>query len=233
MDLTGRTIEQIRFDALIGRGGMGAVYRAFDLRLKRPVAVKVLRDHSRRAPEARGRFMREARLLSRLDHPGICRVYDLIPRPEGNLLVLELIEGETLRKLDAASWPLEKQLAMARDIADALASAHRQLILHRDLKPDNVMLTDGGQVKLLDFGIARPISEGQEAASPPPIDGEVALVTGASRGIGASIAATLAAAGATVIGTATSEAGAAAIPIPDGHKGRKRPPVGTKERREQ
>ncbi|MEO1365696.1 MAG: protein kinase, partial [Acidobacteriota bacterium] len=159
MDLTGRTIEQIRFEALIGRGGMGAVYRAFDLRLKRPVAVKVLRDHSRRAAEAKGRFMREARLLSRLDHPGICRVYDLIVHPEGNLLVLELIEGQTLRDVELKSWPLARQLELARDIADALATAHRQLILHRDLKPDNVMITPDGQVKLLDFGIARPIAD--------------------------------------------------------------------------
>ncbi|MEM1176748.1 MAG: serine/threonine-protein kinase [Acidobacteriota bacterium] len=157
MDLTGRTIGQIRFDSLIGRGGMGAVYRAFDLRLKRPVAVKVLRDHSRRAAEARGRFMREARLLSQLDHPGICRVYDLIVHPEGNLLVLELIEGQTLREVEPSTWPLARQLELARDIADALASAHRQLILHRDLKPDNVMIAEGGQVKLLDFGIARPL----------------------------------------------------------------------------
>ncbi|MEM6796152.1 MAG: protein kinase [Acidobacteriota bacterium] len=170
MDLSGKTLEQIRLDERIGQGGMGAVYRGFDLRLKRPVAVKVLRSKRRRTSEARGRFLREARLLSRLDHPGICRVFDLIEHPSGDLLVLELIRGHTLGELMWRADPersiglepgLERRLRLALEIADALAAAHRQLILHRDLKPDNVMVTENGQVKLLDFGIARSLYEGE------------------------------------------------------------------------
>ncbi|MEM9596148.1 MAG: protein kinase, partial [Acidobacteriota bacterium] len=164
MELTGRTLHNLRIGELLAEGGMGKVFRGFDLRLKRPVAIKALRRPMRADPVGRARFIREARLLSRLDHPGICRVYDLVEHPEADLLVLELIQGRTLfDALEAGDLDDAQKLHVAESVADAMAAAHRQLILHRDLKPQNIMLTDAGEVKVLDFGIARPLREGPAA----------------------------------------------------------------------
>src|SRR6185369_16232706 len=105
------------------------------------------------------RFLREARVLSRLDHPHICRVYDLLETAEGDFLVLELIEGRTLRQAQAEGLSTAERLRVAAEIAEALAAAHHEHVVHRDLKPDNVMVTTGGAVKVLDFGIARALGE--------------------------------------------------------------------------
>ncbi|MEL7060545.1 MAG: protein kinase [Acidobacteriota bacterium] len=157
MNFEGETVGSIRVGARIGRGGMGSVYRGVDRSLKRPVALKALAPEVRANPDMRARFIREARLLSRLDHPNICRVYDLIEHPRTDVLVLELIEGRTLREVDAEAMTLDERLAIAERVADAMAAAHREQILHRDLKPENIMLTPAGEVKVLDFGIARPV----------------------------------------------------------------------------
>jgi tetratricopeptide (TPR) repeat protein len=170
----GDRIGRIRIDGMLGAGGMGEVYRGFDERLERAVAVKVIHA-DRRVAAMRARFLREAQLLSQLDHPNICRIYDVVERPEGDCLVLELVEGRTLREhLAERRLSVDEALRIGLKIADVLAAAHARGIIHRDLKPDNVMITDGGELKVLDFGLARvaeaaaaePLADG----SAPPLD---------------------------------------------------------------
>jgi serine/threonine protein kinase len=115
------------------------------------------------------RFLREARLLSKIGHPSICQVYDLIETPEADFLVLEYVQGRTLRQLASEEeLSFERKLAIAGKIAVALAAAHREKIVHRDLKADNVMVTPEGEVKVLDFGVARSLSDPFESFVPPP-----------------------------------------------------------------
>jgi Tol biopolymer transport system component len=143
--------------APIGKGGMGDVYRARDTRLDRSVAVKTVRSDLAQSQEARARFEREARAISRLSHRHICALYD-VGHAEGiEYLVMELLEGETLANMIARGpLPIAKVLGLGVEIAGALSAAHRQGIVHRDLKPGNLMVTKGG-VKLLDFGLAKAI----------------------------------------------------------------------------
>ena len=151
--------------AAIGAGGMGEVYSARDRRLDRSVAVKTLSASIADSPDARQRFEREAKAISRLSHPHICALYDVGHEGDVEYLVMELLEGETLaRRLTKGPLPIAQVLRYGREIADALAAAHRQGIVHRDLKPGNVMLTSSG-VKLLDFGLAKATSAGG------PVDG--------------------------------------------------------------
>jgi serine/threonine-protein kinase len=156
----GSTLGNIRIDSRLGSGGMGEVYLGFDRRLERRVALKTIRPEQRLSPAVKARFLREARLLSKLGHPGICQVYDLLETSEADFLVLEYIEGKTLRQLaEEEELPLERKLRLAAKIADALAAAHREQVVHRDLKPENVMVTPAGEVKVLDFGVARSLTE--------------------------------------------------------------------------
>ena len=144
--------------APIGAGGMGEVYRARDTRLERTVAVKVLPTHLASSPESRQRFEREARTISQLSHPHICALYDVGREGETEYLVMEYLEGETLAdRLARGPLPTEQVLRFGCEIADALDKAHRQGVVHRDLKPGNVMLTKAG-VKLLDFGLAKALA---------------------------------------------------------------------------
>jgi tetratricopeptide (TPR) repeat protein/tRNA A-37 threonylcarbamoyl transferase component Bud32 len=170
----GASIGQIRIESRLGAGGMGEVYLGYDRRLERRVAVKTIRPEKRLSPRLKARFLREARLLSKIGHPAICQVYDLIETPEADFLILEYVPGVTLRKLaESGEIPLEKKLQLAVKIATALAAAHREKIVHRDLKADNIMVTPEGEVKVLDFGIARSLSEpaveGVEMLPPPPL----------------------------------------------------------------
>jgi len=139
----------------LGAGGMGEVYRAKDTRLGREVAVKVLPQHLTESPEVRARFEREARTVSSLNHPHICTLHDVGQEGTTDYLVMELVEGETLAaRLERSALAMPEVLRLGIQIADALDRAHRAGVVHRDLKPGNVMLTRLG-AKLMDFGLAR------------------------------------------------------------------------------
>src|SRR5467141_3570860 len=155
--------------APLGAGGMGEVYRARDTRLERTVAIKILPAQFSSDPVRKQRFEREAKTISSLNHPHICMLFDVGHQDGIDYLVMECVEGETLAKrLEKGALPLEQVLKIGAQIADALDKAHRSGVVHRDLKPGNVMLTTTG-AKLLDFGLAKP-------AVPPA---GVATLTGA------------------------------------------------------
>lgn len=154
-DLVGRKLGRIRICRLIARGGMGMVFEGIDELLQRPVAVKLTRAHLQLSAQARAALLEEARVLSGTGHPNICEIHDFFTEGDLDVLVLELVDGSTLRQLlDRGALDLPP-LSIAIQIADALASAHERGIAHLDLKPENVMLTRTGQVKVLDFGVAR------------------------------------------------------------------------------
>jgi serine/threonine-protein kinase len=156
---------------LIGAGGMGEVYEARDTRLDRTVAIKVLPPHVSADSERRARFEREARTIAGLNHPHICILHDVGEHhspgsePATLYLVMERLAGQTLaERLEKGPLPLRKALTVALEIADALAAAHHQDVVHRDLKPGNVMLTSSG-AKLLDFGLAKLKGHGEQAVA--------------------------------------------------------------------
>ena len=151
----GQQLGSYEITSLLGKGGMGEVYRATDTRLGRTVAIKVLPESLADDPQRRERFEREARVVSSLNHPHICTLYDIGNQDETDFMVMEFLEGETFaERLKKGPLPLEEGLRYAVEIADALDKAHRQGVTHRDLKPGNIMLTKSG-TKLLDFGLAK------------------------------------------------------------------------------
>lgn len=155
MPEAGEVLGHFRLESQLGRGGMGEVWLAYDLRLERRVAIKLLRDEQRLRPGARERMLREARALSRVEHPAICQIYEILELEDADALVLEFVEGKTL-----AAGPLEsltslEKLQIGIEIAEALSVAHRHGIVHRDLKAENIMIDSNGEVKVLDFGVAR------------------------------------------------------------------------------
>jgi serine/threonine protein kinase len=144
---------------------MGEVYRARDTRLGRDVAIKVLPPHLSANPDVRARFEREARTVSSLNHPHICTLFDVGKHGEVDYIVMELIEGETLaHRLARGALPPADVLKLGAQVADALDRSHRAGVIHRDLKPGNIMLTRSG-AKLMDFGLARPTGLGTPGAS--------------------------------------------------------------------
>src|SRR5215469_4560310 len=157
MGLTsGTKLGPYEIQSPLGAGGMGEVYLARDTRLERSVAVKILPAHFSSSPEARQRFDREAKAISRLNHPHICILHDIGFDSGVNYLVMERVEGETLAsRLQKGPLQLQQALRYGSEIADALDKAHRCGVVHRDLKPENIMLTPTGS-KLLDFGLAKP-----------------------------------------------------------------------------
>jgi serine/threonine-protein kinase len=151
------SLGHIRVLGLLGAGGLGEVFAGFDETLQRRVALKAIQRRHRLQPEARVRFLREARILSQLDHPNICRIYDYVEGEDGDFLVLELVDGENLGTAIAAGMRDPLRLEVAQQVAEALAAAHLKGVIHRDLKPQNVMVTPEGQAKVLDFGLARSL----------------------------------------------------------------------------
>src|SRR5216683_1820099 len=150
--------------AQLGAGGMGEVYRARDTRLDRSVAIKILPAQFSSDPVRKQRFEREAKTISSLNHPHICTLHDVGSQDGISYLVMECVEGETLAKrLEKGPLPLEQVLKYGMQIADALDKAHRSGVVHRDLKPGNMMLTATG-AKLLDFGLAKPAAPRTSAA---------------------------------------------------------------------
>src|SRR6266516_523814 len=144
--------------ALLGRGGMGEVYRARDTKLKREVAIKILPEEFSRDRDRVARFQREAEVLASLNHPNIAGIYDLEEAEGARFLVLEFVEGETLAdRLRRGPIPIEQALNIAKSICEALEAAHEKGITHRDLKPANIKLTPDGKVKVLDFGLAKAV----------------------------------------------------------------------------
>src|SRR6516162_10820899 len=154
----GTQLGSLEITALIGRGGMGEVYRARDAKLKRDVAIKILPDEFSRDPSRVSRFQREAEVLASLNHPNIAAIYDLQEAGGTRFLVLELVEGETLaERIQRGPIPVEEALEIGKHICEALEAAHEKGIVHRDLKPSNVKLTPDGRVKVLDFGLAKAL----------------------------------------------------------------------------
>jgi len=166
-------IGHIRFEGGLAEGGMGAVSIGFDEKLERQVALKAIR-RDRLSPRARARFLVEARLLSQLDHPNVCRIHGYLEDERGDFLILELIRGLTLREALEDGLDRGARLAIAEAVARALEAAHQKGIVHRDLKLDNVMVTDGGVAKVLDFGLAR-LETGETAEAAESEDGDGSL----------------------------------------------------------
>lgn len=164
--------------APIGAGGMGEVYKARDPRLGRLVAVKVLPEHLARHPDALARFEREAKAVAALSHPNILGIHDFATHGESPYVVMELLEGESLRaRLEQGPLPPQRAVEIAIQMAEGLAAAHEKGVVHRDLKPDNLWITKEGRIKILDFGLAKQVSvQGAGSGSMEPtaaVDGGV------------------------------------------------------------
>src|SRR6266567_2944565 len=180
----GTKLGPYEIQSALGAGGMGEVYRALDTRLDRAIAIKILPDHLSQNPEAQQRFDREARAISSLNHPNICTLYDVGHQDGTDYLVMEFLEGETLAdRLAKGPLPVSQILKYGTDICEGLERAHRSGVVHRDLKPGNIMLTKSG-AKLMDFGLAKPasvaIGAGSSSASvatlPQPLTAEGMVV---------------------------------------------------------
>src|SRR5712671_4971423 len=155
------SIAHYRIIKKLGAGGMGEVYLALDTKLDRKVAIKVLQPDSLAEENLKKRLFREAQAVAKLDHPNICAVYDVNEADSFTFIVMQYIEGETLgEKMLLDPLELSTALAIAEQAAEGLAEAHRQGILHRDIKPQNMMITPRGQLKILDFGLAKQMRLG-------------------------------------------------------------------------
>jgi serine/threonine protein kinase/tetratricopeptide (TPR) repeat protein len=174
--LVGQKVGSFEITEMIGRGGMGVVYLAHDTKLKRSVAIKSVPAKWRTDSNAGARFKREAELLASLNHPNIAVIYDIIEQDEGDCkLILEYVPGETLAEHIAREpLTLEQALSIGQQIAKAISAAHKKGVVHQDLKPGNIKITPDGQVKVLDFGLAKaPSSEGKNGESTATQPGRV------------------------------------------------------------
>src|SRR5262245_43942556 len=164
---TGSRLGPYEILAPLGAGGMGEVYRATDTKLSREVAIKVLPDSFAADPDRLARFTREAQVLASLNHPNIATIHGLEESSSVCALVMELVEGPTLAdRIAEGAIPIDEAVAIARQIAEALETAHEKGIIHRDLKPANVKVTPQGVVKVLDFGLAKALAGDAPGSDP-------------------------------------------------------------------
>jgi serine/threonine protein kinase len=165
---SGSRLAQYEIVALLGEGGMGQVYRATDTRLNREVAIKVLPPEVTADVERQQRFRQEAMLAAAFTHPNIATVHDVDAQDGATYIVMELVRGKSLRHvIREAPLDVERAMEIATGIAAGLARAHREGVIHRDLKPDNVVLTDEGVPKILDFGLGKLIGDADPEGGGP------------------------------------------------------------------
>ena len=157
--MIGSNLSQYKVTSKLGEGGMGEVWRAEDTKLGRDVALKMLPDAFAENPERLARFEREARVLASLSHPNIAGIHGLEEVDGKRFLVMELVAGETLdERIQRGPIPIEEVVRIARQIAEAVEAAHEKGVVHRDLKPANVNITPDGNIKVLDFGLAKALT---------------------------------------------------------------------------
>ena len=162
LGMIGQTVSHYRIVSKLGGGGMGVVYDAVDTRLGRHVALKFIPDTLANDPKSLNRFLLEARAASQLNHPGICTIHDIEDLDGHPFIVMEKLEGMSLKdRLKGERMKVDEVLDIGTQVADALAACHAKGIIHRDIKPGNIFLTQSGQAKLLDFGLAK-LSRGME-----------------------------------------------------------------------
>ncbi|HLB89643.1 MAG TPA: serine/threonine-protein kinase, partial [Terriglobales bacterium] len=177
-DLSGTTVGRFAVRARLGKGGMGEVYRAYDTALKRPVALKRITPRLQSDENYRRRFLHEAQCASGLTDQHIAGLYDVLEANNEIFLVMEYVEGVTLRQQLQRPISIEKLLGIAVQCAAALVAAHERGIVHRDLKPENIMLTPTSQVKILDFGVAKQLPPAEVTATTETVNGGSGLAAG-------------------------------------------------------